>query len=61
MSRLFSPVTVGPLEVRSRVWVPPMCQYSAVDGLATDEHPPATLDAGEDGRIRRAMRRACWV
>lgn len=31
MSRLFSPVTVGPVTFKNRAWVPPMCQYSAVD------------------------------
>ena len=38
MSVLFSPVTVGPVEFKNRVWVPPMCQYSAVDGVFQQWH-----------------------
>ncbi len=38
MSKLFSPVRLGPLELRNRIVIPPMCQYSAVDGKATDWH-----------------------
>lgn len=38
MSRLFTPVTVGPVEVKNRVWAPPMCQYSAVDGMFQQWH-----------------------
>jgi 2,4-dienoyl-CoA reductase-like NADH-dependent reductase (Old Yellow Enzyme family) len=37
-SMLFSPVTLGPLQVPNRIAIAPMCQYSAVDGLATDWH-----------------------
>lgn len=37
---LFEPITLGQLSIRNRVWVPPMCQYSAEarDGVATDWH-----------------------
>ncbi|WP_210651091.1 NADH:flavin oxidoreductase/NADH oxidase [Nocardioides sp. SYSU D00065] len=38
MSRLFSPITLRDLTVRNRVWVAPMCQYSAVDGVPNDWH-----------------------
>lgn len=38
MSTLFSPVTIGPIEFPNRAWVPPMCQYSAVDGLFQQWH-----------------------
>lgn len=38
MSRLFSPVALGPLELPNRIVVSPMCQYSAQDGCATDWH-----------------------
>lgn len=38
MSVLFSPVTLGPLTLQNRIVVAPMCQYSAVDGQATDWH-----------------------
>jgi 2,4-dienoyl-CoA reductase-like NADH-dependent reductase (Old Yellow Enzyme family) len=31
-------VTIGDLTVRNRVWVSPMCQYSAVDGVPNDWH-----------------------
>lgn len=37
-SMLFSPITVGSLELRNRIVVAPMCQYSAVDGCMTDWH-----------------------
>ncbi|MDY0975163.1 NADH:flavin oxidoreductase/NADH oxidase [Massilia sp. CFBP9012] len=38
MSKLFSPYSLGPLELPNRIAIAPMCQYSAVDGLATDWH-----------------------
>ncbi|OGN50400.1 MAG: oxidoreductase [Caulobacterales bacterium RIFOXYB1_FULL_67_16] len=38
MSRLFSPLQLGPLKLRNRIAVAPMCQYSAVDGVAQPWH-----------------------
>jgi 2,4-dienoyl-CoA reductase-like NADH-dependent reductase (Old Yellow Enzyme family) len=38
MSALFSPITLGSVEVANRIHVAPMCQYSADDGSATDWH-----------------------
>ena len=38
MSKLLSPFTVRGLTARNRVWVSPMCQYSATDGLPNDWH-----------------------
>ncbi|MCB1914826.1 MAG: NADH:flavin oxidoreductase/NADH oxidase [Rhodocyclaceae bacterium] len=38
MSCLFTPARIGPLELENRIVVAPMCQYSAVDGRATDWH-----------------------
>jgi 2,4-dienoyl-CoA reductase-like NADH-dependent reductase (Old Yellow Enzyme family) len=38
MSQLFTPIDLRGLTVRNRVWVSPMCQYSAVDGLPDDWH-----------------------
>ncbi|HET6302248.1 NADH:flavin oxidoreductase/NADH oxidase [Microbacterium sp.] len=38
MSILFSPLTVGPKTARNRLWVSPMCQYSAVDGMPQEWH-----------------------
>lgn len=35
---LFSPITFGNLEIRNRIGVSPMCQYSSVDGFASDWH-----------------------
>lgn len=37
---LLSPITLRDLTVRNRIWVPPMCQYSALarGGVATDFH-----------------------
>ena len=38
MSRLFSPFQLGSLTLRNRIVVPPMDQYSAVEGRASDWH-----------------------
>jgi len=38
VSQLFSPIALRDVTVRNRVWVSPMCQYSAVDGLPDDWH-----------------------
>ena len=38
MSQLFSPYQIRSLTLKNRVVVSPMCQYSAVDGLADDWH-----------------------
>ena len=37
-SQLFSPITLAEIELRNRVIVAPMCQYSAEAGNATDWH-----------------------
>jgi 2,4-dienoyl-CoA reductase-like NADH-dependent reductase (Old Yellow Enzyme family) len=38
MSSLFSPYAIGSLQLKNRIVIAPMCQYSAVDGAATDWH-----------------------
>ena len=38
MSALFTPYRLGSLELRNRIVITPMCQYSADDGRATDWH-----------------------
>jgi len=38
MSQLFSPLRLRQLEFRNRIFVSPMCQYSATDGLADTWH-----------------------
>ena len=38
MSALFSSIRLRDLEIRNRVWVSPMCQYSATDGVPHDWH-----------------------
>lgn len=38
MSTLFTPLTIRGIETRNRLWVSPMCQYSAVDGVPNDWH-----------------------
>ncbi len=38
MSRLFSPFALGSMTLPNRIVIAPMCQYSAVDGSATDWH-----------------------
>lgn len=35
---LFTPLTLGPVEVSNRIAVAPMCQYSAENGQVTDWH-----------------------
>ena len=37
---LFTPLVLGDVTIRNRIWVPPMCQYSvaARDGIATSWH-----------------------
>ena len=37
-SALFQPLSVGKLELKNRIIIAPMCQYSAVDGCMTDWH-----------------------
>ncbi|MGN6437625.1 MAG: NADH:flavin oxidoreductase/NADH oxidase [Agriterribacter sp.] len=38
MSLLFTPLTIGNITFRNRIVVSPMCQYSSVEGFATDWH-----------------------
>jgi 2,4-dienoyl-CoA reductase-like NADH-dependent reductase (Old Yellow Enzyme family) len=38
MSKLFSPLKIRSLELKNRVAVSPMCQYSCVDGVMNDWH-----------------------
>lgn len=38
MSLLFSPTSIGQLELANRIVIAPMCEYSAEEGLATDWH-----------------------
>jgi len=38
MSQLFSPRAVGPLTLKNRVVVAPMCQYSAIEGVPRPWH-----------------------
>ena len=35
-AKLFTPITLGGVELRNRIIVAPMCQYSAADGNASD-------------------------
>jgi 2,4-dienoyl-CoA reductase-like NADH-dependent reductase (Old Yellow Enzyme family) len=37
-STLFSPIRLGGVALDNRIVISPMCQYSAVDGCATDWH-----------------------
>src|SRR5215510_5633460 len=37
-ARLFTPLRIGDLELRNRIVIAPMCQYSADEGRATDWH-----------------------
>ena len=53
MSALFSPFTLKDVTLRNRIAVPPMCQYSAVDGFTTDWHPThyASMARGGAGLV----------
>ena len=37
-SKLFQPITIGSVNLKNRIVVAPMCQYSATDGFANDWH-----------------------
>jgi 2,4-dienoyl-CoA reductase-like NADH-dependent reductase (Old Yellow Enzyme family) len=37
-AKLFTPLRVAGLELRNRIIIAPMCQYSAIDGCMTDWH-----------------------
>ncbi|MBJ7550234.1 hypothetical protein [Marinomonas ostreistagni] len=38
MAQLFTPFTLKSITLKNRVAIPPMCQYSAEEGLANDWH-----------------------
>ncbi|WP_394278477.1 NADH:flavin oxidoreductase/NADH oxidase [Microbacterium sp.] len=38
MTQLFTPLQIDDLTVRNRLWVSPMCQYSATEGMPNDWH-----------------------
>lgn len=38
MTKLFSPIIIDQQTLENRVIIPPMCQYSAIDGKPTDWH-----------------------
>ncbi|HCA27039.1 MAG TPA: oxidoreductase [Betaproteobacteria bacterium] len=38
MSQLFSPIKLRQLEIKNRIFLSPMCQYAATDGLAGEWH-----------------------
>ncbi|NQU48274.1 MAG: oxidoreductase, partial [Planctomycetes bacterium] len=38
MSKLFTPLELRGVTLRNRIAMSPMCQYSSVDGFATDWH-----------------------
>jgi len=38
MSKLFSPIKIRGIELKNRIAVSPMCQYSSVNGLPNDWH-----------------------
>lgn len=53
MTALFAPFTLKDVTLRNRIAAPPMCQYSAVDGVVTDWHLPhyAGLARGGPGLV----------
>lgn len=38
MSKLFSPIKIRSVELKNRIAVSPMCQYSSINGVLTDWH-----------------------
>lgn len=38
MSKLFSPLKIRSVEIKNRIVVSPMCQYSSINGVPTDWH-----------------------
>lgn len=38
MPKLFDPIAIRGVEAKNRIWVSPMCQYSATDGVVGDWH-----------------------
>ena len=38
MARLFTPLKIRSIELKNRIVVSPMCQYSSIDGFANDWH-----------------------
>jgi 2,4-dienoyl-CoA reductase-like NADH-dependent reductase (Old Yellow Enzyme family) len=38
MERIFQPIQIRGIKFRNRIWVPPMCQYSAPLGMPTSWH-----------------------
>lgn len=38
MSLLFTPISIGGVQVRNRLWVAAMCQYSSSEGMPNDWH-----------------------
>jgi 2,4-dienoyl-CoA reductase-like NADH-dependent reductase (Old Yellow Enzyme family) len=53
MTALFTPFTLKGVTLRNRIAVPPMCQYSAIDGLANDWHQAhyASIARGGPGLV----------
>jgi 2,4-dienoyl-CoA reductase-like NADH-dependent reductase (Old Yellow Enzyme family) len=49
MTALFTPFTLKDVTLRNRIAVPPMCQYSAVDGVTTDWHLPHYIGLARGG------------
>ena len=37
-SKLFLPLQIKSITLKNRIAISPMCQYSAIDGFATDWH-----------------------
>ena len=53
MSALFSPFSLKDVTLRNRIAIPPMCQYSAADGMVNDWHEVhyASLARGGAGLV----------
>jgi 2,4-dienoyl-CoA reductase-like NADH-dependent reductase (Old Yellow Enzyme family) len=55
MASLFSPLAQRAVTLRNRIVVSPMCQYSCVDGIATDWHLVHLGSRAVGGALRRAF------
>ena len=60
-TQLFSPYTIGQMQLRNRISVPPMCQYQAIDGKATTWHKVHYGKLAGSGAGRKASERAPWL
>ena len=60
ISKLFTPIRLRNLQVRNRIFMSPMCQYSGSNGMPSDWHM-VHLGAGASGGAGIVMMEATAV